>query len=208
MSSVVRAAGLNASSDGPATAGSEGVDVLGGGLGWLIKTGWLASVFLNIGGSLNSALGVLLLDVEGMLSVEVDEAWWWWWELFGEVGSGPAVVLDSISPSYVGESIPSESDSRLDASWCRARLPEALDPLCSFELCLTGTDTKDAPSSVSGSLSSSDLQYRKLEQGNQMKMHANARIVRGRFCTARIFAKRSFAVKRPFVRRLRRRRRL
>lgn len=78
--------------------------------------------------------------------------------------SAPAVVLDSMSPSYVGESIPSESERRLEASWCLVRpVEEGLKwderaPL--VLLCLgmaTGTETADAPSSVRGSLSSSDL---------------------------------------------------
>jgi hypothetical protein len=73
-------------------------------------------------------------------------------------------VLDSTSPSYVGESTPaSESETRLCARWC---LPRKADEGLRLRGLLLevewremaiGTDMTEWASSVSGSLSSSDL---------------------------------------------------
>ena len=84
-----------------------------------------------------------------------------------EIVSGPAVVLLSMSPSYVGES----SASSLTISRARACLAAtpAVTPAVPFarpiaprpdarrpELGISEMETADAPLSVSGSLSSSE----------------------------------------------------
>jgi hypothetical protein len=120
------------------------------------------------------------LSVETEEMEEVESLDWWWWcgplcVLWGVVGvSGPAVVLDSTSPSYVGESTPSESSME---SWCArvvaeaaavrdanevlgcARAAAAAAPPGGFAVCRAiaiGTEAAELASSVRGSLSSSD----------------------------------------------------
>ena len=81
-----------------------------------------------------------------------------------------AAVLLSTSPSYVGESTPSSEPDRTPERWVCLLLRPDVDAdagtvardgargeggIC--ELRETGTEVVDAPSSVSGSLSSSDL---------------------------------------------------
>lgn len=93
--------------------------------------------------------------------VDSDELRWW------EGLEAPLVleaIVDSISPSYVGESVPSSaSDSTLDARLCFARggFDEAAgcfeEGLVGAGVRGVGTDKTLAPSSVRGSLSSSDL---------------------------------------------------
>lgn len=78
--------------------------------------------------------------------------------------SGPAVVLLSTSPSYVGESTPSSEEISEDARTCRRaaagfvavdREREVLDGCAEA----AWTDTADALLSVRGSLSSSEASY-------------------------------------------------
>ena len=84
--------------------------------------------------------------------------------------SGPAVVLDSTSPSYVGESTPSSEDKIEATSACRVLIGAegaGWGRIVEFwggrggaeglrEEAEVATDTVDAASSVRGSLSSSE----------------------------------------------------
>jgi hypothetical protein len=68
------------------------------------------------------------LGVDGVLRVEVDEAWLWVDTYEEGLRWSGLAVVDSTSPSYVGESTPS-SETRLDASWWRERLDDLVCPV-------------------------------------------------------------------------------
>ena len=111
----------------------------------------------------------------------------------GAVGvSGPAVAEDSTSPSYVGESTPSESD-KTDARWCRRGGAGARRRWGA-----------GAPPSSVGSLSSSDLQRGRQCSVIGTRRRASARVVGWGLGRARMLARRALRVLR-FSRRRRRR---
>lgn len=90
--------------------------------------------------------------------------------------SGPAVVLDSTSPSYVGESTPSESS--MESWWARvavavreaneafecARAAAAPGGFAACRAIAIGAEAAELASSVRGSLSSSDLQVHPMDE--------------------------------------------